>query len=76
MKIAYQPHDYCGICPYFKNMIYYETEKHFQEDNRNPKEESYCGFFFPFPIKLTEEEYENIPDWCPLDDAEEGCKCG
>lgn len=70
-RIAFPPLDYCGLCPYLKNEVYYEHENDFQEDNTDKmKEIIWCGFFI-IPIQLTQKEWENIPDWCPLDEVEE-----
>lgn len=70
MKKPYHDVDYCGICPHFKNIIYYESHDKFQEDNeKNIKEDIFCGFFI-WPIRLTRKDYDNIPDWCPLDEVQ------
>lgn len=66
--------DDCGGCEYFQNILYYESYEDFNNDTaaNNIKEEGYCRFHI-WDIKLTKEEYENIPEWCPIDSCEEKC---
>lgn len=70
MTIKKMSWDDCGGCPYFYNIIYCETYDDFNSEERDAEkltEDMYCNFHL-WPIKVTEDEYEKIPHWCPLED--------
>jgi hypothetical protein len=65
--------NYCGVCPDFKTLLYYKDKCDFENGVIGEMREIYYCDFFIFPIQLTEKEYKNIPQWCPLDNEVKEC---
>jgi hypothetical protein len=61
-------YDYCGLCPYFNEIILSNTLKLSDYDIENSlllcMDFHGIGMFPRIARRLTKEEYETIPDWC------------
>lgn len=63
--------DYCGLCPYLGQRIFIDDYP--VPDDYVTESVIYCTHYHgigmrPVVRKLTREEYDNIPRWCPLID--------